>query len=46
MTFSNELLKGCERPENLLGDSGHIKELKIRLMERMFGGKLDCTSWL
>jgi len=35
MTISNELLdellKGCERPEDLLGDAGLMKELKIRL---------------
>lgn len=27
----DELLKGCERPEDLLGDAGLMKELKIRL---------------
>ena len=31
----DELLKGCERPEDLLGDAGLMKELKIKLMERM-----------
>ena len=36
----DELLKGCERPEDLLGDAGLLKELKIRLMERMLGGEL------
>ena len=39
MTISEEppsqLLKGCERPEDLLGDAGLINEFKIRLMERM-----------
>ena len=30
----DELLKGCERPEGLLGDAGLKKELKIKLMER------------
>ncbi|MCF7725629.1 hypothetical protein GLP59_04985 [Sulfitobacter sp. M220] len=30
----DELLKGCERPEDLLGDAGLMKELKIKLMER------------
>jgi transposase-like protein len=44
MTISKELLderlKGCERPEDLLGDAGLMKELKIRLMERMIGGEL------
>ena len=36
MTISNELLdellKGCKRPEDLLGDAGLMKELKVRLM--------------
>jgi transposase-like protein len=36
----DELLKGCERPEDLLGDSGLLKDLKIKLMERMLGGEL------
>lgn len=36
----DELLKGCERPEDLLGDAGLLKELKIKLMERMLGGEL------
>ena len=36
----DELLKGCERPEDLLGDAGLMKELKIRLMERMLGDEL------
>ena len=36
----DELLKGCERPEDLLGDAGLMKELKIRLMERMPGAEL------
>jgi hypothetical protein len=31
----DELLKGCERPEDLLGNDGLMKELKIKLMERM-----------
>jgi hypothetical protein len=29
----DELLKGCERPEDLLGDAGLMKELKIGLIE-------------
>jgi len=37
----DELLKGCERPEDLLGDAGLIKELKIKLMERMLGAELS-----
>lgn len=36
----DELLKGCKRPEDLLGDAGLMKELKIRLMERMLGAEL------
>ena len=36
----DELLKGCERPEDLLGDTGLMKELKIKLMERMLGAEL------
>ncbi|WP_272916810.1 transposase [Pseudooceanicola albus] len=40
MTISNELLKGRERPEDLLDDTGLMKELKIRLMERILGAEL------
>lgn len=44
MTISKELLeellKGCERPEDLLGDAGLMEELKIKLMERMLGAEL------
>jgi len=36
----DELLKGCERPEDLLGDTGLMKELKVKLMERMLGAEL------
>lgn len=36
----DELLKGVERPEDLLGEAGLMKELKIRLMERMLGAEL------
>lgn len=36
----DELLKGSERPEDLLGDSGLLKDLKIKLMERMLGAEL------
>lgn len=36
----DELLKGVERPDDLLGDAGLMKELKIRLMERMLGAEL------
>ena len=44
MTISNELLdellKGCKRPDDLLGEAGLMKELKIRLMEGMLGAEL------
>ena len=44
MTIPNELLdellKDCERPEDLLGDAGLMKELRIKLMERMLGAEL------
>lgn len=43
MTISKKIvdeLKGVERPEGLLGDVGLMKELKIRLMERMPGAEL------
>ncbi len=36
----DELLKGVERAEELLGAAGLMKELKIRLMERMLGAEL------
>ena len=36
----DELLKGVDRPEGLLGDAGLLKELKIKLMERMLGAEL------
>lgn len=36
----DELLSGVERPEDLLGDNGLMKELKVRLMERMLGAEL------
>ena len=37
---TDELLNGVERPEDLLGDKGLMKELKVRLMERMLGAEL------
>ena len=44
MTITNELLdellKGCALPEDLLGEAGLMKELKIRLMERMLSAEL------
>lgn len=36
----DELLKGCARPEDLFGNDGLMKELKIKLMERMLGAEL------
>jgi hypothetical protein len=44
MTISKEVLdelqKGVALPEDLLGDAGLMKELKIKLMERMPGAEL------
>jgi len=44
MTISKEqldkFLKGCARPEDLLGEAGLMKERNLRLMERMPGGEL------
>ena len=37
----DELLKDCERLEDLLGEAGLMKELKIKLMEWMLGGELS-----
>ena len=36
----DELLAGRERPKDLPGDAGLMKQLKIRLMERMLGAEL------
>jgi putative transposase len=36
----DELLSGVDRPEDLPGDKGLMKELKVRLMERMLGAGL------
>ena len=36
----DELLKGCERPEELLGDGGLMRELKKALMQRMLSAEL------
>jgi putative transposase len=36
----DELLKGCERPEDLLGVGGLMKDLKKALMQRMLGAEL------
>ena len=44
MTICNalldELLKVYKRPDDLLGKAGLMKDLKIRLMERMLGAEL------
>lgn len=36
----DELLSGVENADDLLGDQGLMKELKVRLMERMLGAEL------
>lgn len=36
----DELLSGVENADDLLGDQGLMKELKVRLMERMLGAGL------
>ena len=36
----DELLRGVENANDLLGDKGLMKELKVRLMERMLGAEL------
>jgi len=36
----DELLSGVDRPGDLPGDKGLMKELKVRLMERMLGAEL------
>ena len=45
MTSSKEvldaLLKYCKRPDDLWGESGLMKELRIKLMERMLGAELS-----
>lgn len=33
----DELRNGCERPEDLLGDTGLTTEFRIKLMERVLG---------
>ena len=36
----DELLKGCDRPEDLLGEAGLMTDLKRALMQRMLGAEL------
>ena len=36
----DELLNGVKNADDLLGDQGLMKELKVRLMERMLGAEL------
>jgi transposase-like protein len=36
----DELLAGCDRPEDLLGDGGLMQDLKRALMQRMLGAEL------
>ena len=36
----DELLRGCERPEDLMADGGLMKELRKALMQRMLGAEL------
>jgi putative transposase len=36
----DELLHGVKNADDLLGDQGLMKELKVRLMERMLGAEL------
>ncbi|MFC6638099.1 hypothetical protein ACFQDR_12930 [Sulfitobacter sediminilitoris] len=49
----DELLNGVKNADDLLGDQGLMKELKVRLMERMLGAELTehlgyelDTQWL
>ena len=37
----NELQSGVENANDFLGDKGLMKELKVRLMERMLGADLS-----
>ena len=42
----DELLSGVENADDLLGAKGLMKELKVRLMERMLGAELTRTFGL
>jgi transposase-like protein len=37
---SGRASEGCERPEDLLGDGGLLRDLKKALMQRMLGAEL------
>ena len=37
----DELLEGCESPEDILGESGLMKQIKKRLVERVLAGELN-----
>lgn len=39
-TILDDLLKDCNRPEELLADGGLMQELKKALMQRMLGAEL------
>ncbi|MFQ8434130.1 transposase, partial [Amaricoccus sp. W119] len=36
----DELLRGCERPEDLMADGGLMRDLRKALMQRMLGAEL------
>ena len=40
----DELLSGVENADDLLGDEGLMKELNVRLMERMLGAELTQSA--
>ncbi len=40
----DELLSGVENADDLLGEQGLMKELKVRLMERMLGAELTGSA--
>jgi len=42
----DELLIGVENANDLLGDKGLVKDLKVRLMERMLGADLSRNTHL
>jgi len=41
----DELLGGVEKAEDFLGDKGPMKELKVRLMERMLGNRCPTPTF-